>query len=104
MRFSCGPARGHTDNIDYDRFPWLRSSKVLSNEELEQWKNVTTVMMRNLPNKYQRDMLRRDLDRDGFADKYDFFYLPRRSAEQIQQDCDDILDDLCPGVRASYDP
>jgi len=81
LREEMQPTEPQTDNIDYDKYPWLRPRparmcKELSHQEIEQWKTVTTVMMRNLPNKYQRDMLRRDLDRDGFADKYDFFYLP----------------------------
>jgi len=75
--YSCA-----TGKIDYDRFPWLRPkpsilvSKALSKDELEQWKGVTTVMMRNLPNKYQRGMMRREIDNNGFKNKYDFFYLP----------------------------
>jgi len=33
-------------------------------------------MIRNLPNKYQRDTMLKEIDAKGFADKYDFFYLP----------------------------
>jgi len=36
----------------------------------------TTLMMRNLPNNYTRDMLVQLLDREGFAGSYDFVYLP----------------------------
>jgi len=36
----------------------------------------TTLMMRNLPNSYTRDMLVRLLDDEGFAGCYDFVYLP----------------------------
>jgi len=36
----------------------------------------TTVMLRNLPNNYTRHMLLTMLDREGFARKYDFVYLP----------------------------
>jgi len=36
----------------------------------------TTVMLRNLPNNYTRDMLLAMLDAEGFAGKYDFIYLP----------------------------
>jgi len=77
QNYSCSEG-----NLDYDRFPWLRPkpsirvSKDLSDEELEQWNNVTTVMMRNLPNKYLRGMLRREIDNNDFKNKYDFFYLP----------------------------
>lgn len=36
----------------------------------------TTVIMRNIPNNYTRDMLLDLLDSEGFACKYDFVYLP----------------------------
>jgi len=36
----------------------------------------TTVMLRNLPNNYTRDMLLELLDDQGFNGKYDFVYLP----------------------------
>jgi len=36
----------------------------------------TTVMMRNLPNNYTREMLLEMLDAEGFAGQYDFVYLP----------------------------
>jgi len=38
--------------------------------------NLTTVMLRNLPNNYTRDMLVQLLDDHGFAAHYDFLYLP----------------------------
>jgi len=37
---------------------------------------VTTVMIRNVPNRYTRDMLMHELGRLGLDGKYDFFYLP----------------------------
>merc|ERR1719487_70079 len=37
---------------------------------------VTTVMLRNIPLKYNREGLLADLDARGFAYTYDFFYLP----------------------------
>merc|ERR1712187_589777 len=37
---------------------------------------LTTVMLRNVPNDYTRDMLLQLLDRKGFAGKYDFAYIP----------------------------
>lgn len=37
---------------------------------------LTTVMLRNLPNRYTRAMLLEMLDEEGFAGKYDFVYLP----------------------------
>lgn len=36
----------------------------------------TTIMMRNIPNNYTRDMLVRTLDVHGFAGAYDMVYLP----------------------------
>eukprot|EP00927_Polykrikos_kofoidii_P043095 TRINITY_DN37156_c0_g1_i1.p1 TRINITY_DN37156_c0_g1~~TRINITY_DN37156_c0_g1_i1.p1 ORF type:complete len:695 (+),score=103.89 TRINITY_DN37156_c0_g1_i1:225-2309(+) len=42
------------------------------------WTDVTTVMMRNLPNKYTQQMLLEELQRMGFTmqQTFDFFYLP----------------------------
>jgi hypothetical protein len=42
------------------------------------WTDVTTVMMRNLPNKYSQQMLLEELQDAGFQQKFgfDFFYLP----------------------------
>jgi len=39
-------------------------------------RQMTTIMLRNLPNDYTRSMLLQLLDRKGFAGKYDFIYLP----------------------------
>lgn len=36
----------------------------------------TTVMLRNIPQKFDREMLLTDLDNRGFKGLYDFFYLP----------------------------
>ena len=36
----------------------------------------TTLMLRNIPNKYTRDMLLQEIDSWNFKKKYDFFYLP----------------------------
>jgi len=36
----------------------------------------TSVMLRNLPNNYSRQMILEMLDSEGFAGKYDFIYLP----------------------------
>merc|ERR1719476_1158429 len=37
---------------------------------------VTTIMLRNIPQRYGREMLIEDLNARGFAGAYDFFYLP----------------------------
>lgn len=36
----------------------------------------TTMMLRNIPMQYTQSALREELDHSGFADSYDFFYLP----------------------------
>jgi len=38
--------------------------------------NGTTIMLRNLPNRYSQELLLELLDMQGFARKYDFVYLP----------------------------
>jgi len=50
---------------------WQSSS---SNEEVKS--EPTTVMLRNLPNRYTRKMFLRMLDIHGFSREYDFVYLP----------------------------
>eukprot|EP00927_Polykrikos_kofoidii_P054539 TRINITY_DN48949_c0_g1_i1.p1 TRINITY_DN48949_c0_g1~~TRINITY_DN48949_c0_g1_i1.p1 ORF type:complete len:409 (-),score=41.81 TRINITY_DN48949_c0_g1_i1:96-1211(-) len=37
---------------------------------------VTTLMLRNIPVKYNREMMLEDMDTRGFRGSYDFFYLP----------------------------
>merc|ERR1712060_304770 len=39
-------------------------------------KRPTTVMLRNIPNKYSQSMLLEFLDEHGFRNRYDFVYLP----------------------------
>lgn len=41
-----------------------------------EWQSVSTVMARNLPNKYNQQMLLDELNAAGFAGAYDFLYLP----------------------------
>merc|ERR1719210_2156522 len=53
------------------------ASAVLSEDvPNENLRVLTTVMMRNLPNKYSRDMLLELLDSQGFNGCYDLVYLP----------------------------
>jgi len=40
------------------------------------WANTTTVMMRNLPNKYTQRMLLTEVNQLGFLGTFDFLYLP----------------------------
>lgn len=41
-----------------------------------QQKNITTVMLRNIPNKYTQQMLMDELSEVGFCNTWDFLYLP----------------------------
>jgi hypothetical protein len=44
---------------------------------------ATTVMLRNIPNKYTRSMLIALVDEQGFAGRYDFVYLPMDFRQSI---------------------
>merc|ERR1719410_3258348 len=41
-----------------------------------EWTSVTTVMMRNIPNRYTQLMLLEEISSAGFAGTFDFLYLP----------------------------
>merc|ERR1719183_1823708 len=41
-----------------------------------EWGNTTTVMMRNIPNKYTQHLLLSDINEAGFIGTFDFMYLP----------------------------
>lgn len=49
---------------------------VQDSQDLPEIEDQTTVMLRNLPNNYTRDMLLTLLDDKGFAGRFDFVYLP----------------------------
>jgi len=51
-----------------------KSSFSMADDMDAQWR--TTMMMRNLPNNYTRDMLVDLLDKEGFGTAYDLIYLP----------------------------
>ena len=36
----------------------------------------TTIMLRNIPNKYTQEMILHEIDESGLFRRYDFFYLP----------------------------
>ena len=36
----------------------------------------TTIMLRNIPNKYTQEMILHEIDESGLYRRYDFFYLP----------------------------
>ncbi|CAE7463464.1 ML3 [Symbiodinium sp. CCMP2592] len=54
----------------------VRSTQPPAAVQAPQPTGKTTVMLRNLPNNYSRDMLLAMLDKRGFAGSYDFVYLP----------------------------
>jgi len=66
----------------YDQAAWAmmpmtwadHSIEAMEYEEGAEWK--TTVMIRNMPNNYTREMLLELVDSLGFAGTYDFAYLP----------------------------
>mmetsp|Transcript_103687 Transcript_103687/g.184219 ORF Transcript_103687/g.184219 Transcript_103687/m.184219 type:complete len:464 (-) Transcript_103687:141-1532(-) len=45
-------------------------------EAPQEWRSKTTVMLRNLPNKYNQQMLLEELNSSGFLGTFDFLYLP----------------------------
>lgn len=53
-----------------------RRVNLSSNSGQNQNQEVTTIMIRNVPNQYHRGHLLQELDRLGFCGKYDFVYLP----------------------------
>lgn len=55
-----------------------RSAVVLDDgaEPPPEWSGTTTVMMRNLPNKYTQRMLLTEVNEVGFIGTFDFLYLP----------------------------
>eukprot|EP00929_Paragymnodinium_shiwhaense_P002323 TRINITY_DN102552_c0_g1_i1.p1 TRINITY_DN102552_c0_g1~~TRINITY_DN102552_c0_g1_i1.p1 ORF type:complete len:521 (+),score=75.92 TRINITY_DN102552_c0_g1_i1:219-1781(+) len=64
---------------DHKKDSYINSLKNLAiTDKLPPWTNVTTVMMRNLPNKYTQAMLLEELEDAGFRPHhdYDFLYLP----------------------------
>eukprot|EP00438_Fugacium_kawagutii_P006557 Skav207717 [mRNA] locus=scaffold1347:141932:148675:+ [translate_table: standard] len=44
--------------------------------QLQEDRPKTTVMLRNIPNRYSQAGLLKEIDAAGFTDTYDFFYLP----------------------------
>merc|ERR1719440_1275571 len=53
--------------------------------DLGEFEGKSTVMMRNLPNKYTRALLLEELGRTGFNGSYDFLYLPIDAAMQANK-------------------
>lgn len=67
-----------TERLHFDKLcrSAFRNTMTMVNEEEYDEAFRTTVMIRNLPNSYTRDMLLELLDSEGFAGRYDFVYLP----------------------------
>jgi len=53
-----------------------RSSMQLGKPRNPKMQERTTLMLRNIPNDYSRDMLLELMDSQGFAGRYNFLYLP----------------------------
>jgi len=69
----------------HDSSPLNRMKDVAVMRQEPPWTDVTTVMMRNLPNKYCQQMLLEELAQNGFhfQTDFDFFYLPMDHANNV---------------------
>jgi len=67
-----GPPRAGKSHVYVPR----RLNLVEQYKERSTASDVTTLMIRNVPNQYHRQQLMQELDELGFRDKYDFVYLP----------------------------
>lgn len=71
-------------NIERRSFQPYHSQSVPKSENLEAHASacfangvpITTMMLRNIPNKYTQNSLLKEINEHGFAGTYDFFYLP----------------------------
>lgn len=59
------------ESTDYFDFGWNKNN---SSDDIHS--AATTLMLRNIPNKYTRDMLLEDIERRGLIEDIDFFYMP----------------------------
>lgn len=76
MRRSSKEEKPRQNNPRDGQLGFLKDESITRQEP--PWCGVTTVMMRNLPNKYTQQMLLNELRDAGFKlrEDYDFFYLP----------------------------
>jgi len=74
----CGTLGNNATSVQHESLSYLREGPVEFQAALhaEPADIRTTVMLRNLPNQYKRDMLLDLLDGEGFAGLYDFAYVP----------------------------
>jgi len=63
-----------SDSDDHASFGTDHASLTQEEKSEQEWR--TTVMLRNLPNNYTRDMLLQHIDEKNYVGLYDFFYLP----------------------------
>lgn len=84
-RFSIPETYPYYEYQDYCQRERVRNRRAVSSEESGLFKidlsliekdGRTTLMLRNIPNKYTRDMIVSEIDACNFKKKYDFFYLP----------------------------
>jgi hypothetical protein len=66
------PARQRKPPEDVEHNPMLDDG----GQPPPEWSDTTTVMMRNLPNKYTQRMLLTEVNEVGFIGTFDFLYLP----------------------------
>jgi hypothetical protein len=57
-------------------FPPNPQTRMSAENPPPEWGSTTTVMMRNLPNKYTQRLLLSDVNEAGFIGTFDFMYLP----------------------------
>jgi len=63
-------------SVERPRESEVKREEAVAAERVQQQEQRTTVMMRNLPNNYTREMLLALLDEAGFAGRYNFIYFP----------------------------
>jgi len=71
----CGDGKKH-DFKPYHALNVPKHRQLEVNAKSEHSMHATTAMLRNIPNKYTQAGLLEEIDNAGFADSYDFFYLP----------------------------
>lgn len=74
----CGSIAGRSMTMDSEASTELPSCDASSEESEDELvgQEKTTVMMRNIPNNYTRDMLAQLVNKHGFASTFDLIYLP----------------------------
>mmetsp|Transcript_41371 Transcript_41371/g.119021 ORF Transcript_41371/g.119021 Transcript_41371/m.119021 type:complete len:980 (+) Transcript_41371:142-3081(+) len=79
-RSKWGSAR--TSGLSHGEVPRRLNLEAWSKENTPDSEKVTTLMIRNVPNRYDRILLMQELDELGFQGKYDFVYLPIDNSTQ----------------------